>query len=365
MTSTVAATLPTTPRPRLMRRERVALVSTGLAVLVVVAFVAAICIGPAPIHPGEAIASLLARIGIGDAALSPQEAAIVEAIRLPRALLGLMIGMVLAVTGAMMQGLFRNPLADPGLIGVSAGAAFAAVLVIVLGGMSIVSLPLGEMVMLPLAAFLGGLAATLLVWRAGRRDGRTSIMLMLLAGIAINALLGAAVGVLIFIADDATLRSVTFWSMGSLGGANWRSVAAVAPFTLILLILAPFLARALNALMLGEGPAFYLGIPVERSKKIAVFAVALAIGAAVAAAGVIGFVGIVVPHLLRLVMGSDNRALLPASALGGAALLLLADLAARMVVAPAELPIGLVTTALGAPVFLAILLGRRFAGGMP
>jgi iron complex transport system permease protein len=190
-------------------------------------------------------------------------------------------------------------------------------------------------------------------------------MLMLLVGIAINALMAAGIGVLVFVANDATLRTLTFWTLGSLGGSSWGLVAMVAPVTLILLVAAPACARALNALMLGEGAAGHLGIAVERAKIVVIVTVALGIGASVAAAGIIGFVGIVVPHVLRLVMGSDNRRLLPAAALGGAALLLLADLVARTVVAPAELPIGILTTALGAPIFLFILLRRRFAGGTP
>jgi iron complex transport system permease protein len=347
------------------RRDRATLITAALVPLAAAAFLAAVCLGPAPIAPLDAVGALLARIGIGDVALGRTESVIVETIRLPRALLGAMIGVILAVSGGMMQGLFRNPLADPGLVGVSGGAAFAAALVIVLGGMNIVVMPFGSMVMLPLAAFTGGLLATLLVWRGGRQGGRTSIMLMLLVGIAINALMAAGIGVLVFIANDATLRTLTFWTLGSLGGSNWGLVAMVAPFTLILLVAAPVCARALNALMLGEGAAGHLGIAVERAKIIVIVTVALGIGASVAAAGIIGFVGIVVPHVLRLLMGSDNRRLLPAAALGGAALLLLADLVARTLVAPAELPIGILTTALGAPVFLFILLRRRFAGGMP
>lgn len=347
------------------RRERPVLVTAALALLAALAFLAAICLGPAPIDPLDAIAALLARIGIGDVTLGHTETVIVETIRLPRAMLGAMIGVILAVSGAMMQGLFRNPLADPGLVGVSGGAAFAAALVIVLGGMNIVAMPLGMVVMLPLSAFVGGLLATLLVWRGGRQDGRTSIMLMLLVGIAINALTAAGIGALLFIANDATLRTLSFWTLGSLGGSSWSLVAMVAPFALILLVAAPMSARALNALMLGEGAAGHLGISVERAKTVVIVTVALAIGASVAAAGIIGFVGIVVPHMLRLAMGSDNRRLLPAAAFGGAALLLFADLVSRTLVAPAELPIGILTTALGVPVFLFILLRRRFVGGMP
>jgi iron complex transport system permease protein len=264
----------------------------------------------------------------------------------------------------MMQGLFRNPLADPGLVGVTSGAATAAVAAIVLGSAlpaSAASL-LGSH-LLPVAAFGGGLLNTALLYALATRGGRTSTATLILAGIAVAALAGALTGLMIFRADDAALRDVTFWSLGSLGGATGAKVAAVAPFVLAALAVIPFVARGLDALLLGEAEAFHLGVSVETLKRVVIVAVAAASGATVAATGSIGFVGIVVPHLLRLVMGPVHRHLLPASAFGGAALLLAADALCRVVVAPAELPIGIVTALIGAPVFLAILLRRADAAG--
>lgn len=275
-------------------------------------------------------------------------------------MLGILIGAALAVSGAVMQGLFRNPLADPGLVGVSSGAGLGAITVIVLG-----STVLGPVVALfgiyalPLTAFAGGLATTLILYRVATRRGQTSIATMLLAGIALGAMAGAFSGVLVYLADDRQLRDLTFWGLGSLAGATWTKITAAGPIILLALIAAPFMARSLNAMALGEATAHHLGIPVQRFKNVAIVAVAAATGASVAVSGGIGFVGIVVPHLLRLLIGPDHRYLLPASALLGASLLLLADAVSRIIVAPAELPIGIVTAAVGAPFFLWILLRKR------
>ena len=295
-----------------------------------------------------------------DDALSARDRIIINDIRMPRVALGALIGAALAVSGAVMQGLFRNPLADPALVGVSGGAALAAVGVIVLGAtvLAPVTAVLGVYA-LPLAAFLGGLVTTFVLYRISTRNGRTSVATMLLAGIAMAALAGALMGMLIFVADDRQLRDLTFWNLGSLAGATWAKIAAVAPIIAVALAAAPFLARGLNAMALGEATANHLGIPVQRFKHVAIVTVAAATGASVAVSGGIGFVGIVVPHLLRLAIGPDNRYLLPAAALLGASLLLLADAVSRTIVAPAELPIGIVTAAAGAPFFLWILLRKR------
>lgn len=299
--------------------------------------------------------------GIGDpAAVSVSDRLVIEAIRLPRVVLGMLVGAALAVSGALMQGLFRNPLADPGIVGVSGGAGLAAASAIVLGGGALAPvMAITGVFTLPLAAFAGGLASTMLLYRVATRHGRTSVATMLLAGIAMAAFAGAGTGMLVFMADDAQLRDLTFWNMGSLAGATWPKVISIAPPILLVLVCTGFLARGLNALALGEGPAHHVGVPVERLKKAAIVTVALATGAAVAVAGSIGFVGIVVPHLLRLAIGPDNRYLLPASALLGASLLLVADAISRTIVAPAELPIGIVTAVIGAPFFLWILMRRR------
>ncbi|WP_298937952.1 iron ABC transporter permease [uncultured Ruegeria sp.] len=286
-------------------------------------------------------------------------------IRLPRLAMGILVGAALAVSGVVMQGLFRNPLADPGIVGVSAGAGLGAISAIILG----TYLPAQILVwtgngLVAIAAFLGSWVSVLILYRVSTRLGQTSVATMLLAGIALGALSGAASGLLVYMADDQQLRDLTFWGMGSLAGATWGKIVTAAPIILIALASTQFLARALNGLAMGEAVAHHMGIPVQRSKSIAILAVAGATGAAVAVSGGIGFIGIVVPHLLRLATGPDHNRLLMNSALLGASLLLCADMISRVVVAPAELPIGIVTAILGAPVFLWILLRRHGTMGM-
>ncbi len=292
--------------------------------------------------------------------VSVRDGIIIYDIRRPRVIIGALVGAALAVSGTMLQGLFRNPLADPGLVGVSSGSSLGAVSVIVLGGGVLAPLTqaLGSFA-LPMAAFSGGLTTTLVLYQVATRQGRTSVATMLLAGIAIAALAMALTGMLIFTADDRQLRDLTFWQLGSLAGATWQKIAAATPIIVLAAAATPFVARGLNALALGEATASHLGVSVQRLKYTSILAVSALVGAAVAVSGGIGFVGIVVPHVLRLLIGPDNRYLLPASALLGAIMLLLADVVSRTVVAPAELPIGIVTAIVGAPFFLWILMRRR------
>ncbi|MFN3743950.1 MAG: FecCD family ABC transporter permease [Hyphomicrobiaceae bacterium] len=285
-------------------------------------------------------------------------------IRLPRTLLGAFVGAALAVSGAMMQGLFRNPLADPGIVGVSSGAALAAVTTIALGNS--LAAPWTRtfgVYALPFAAFCGGLLTTAILMLIAGRRGQLMIGTLLLAGIAIGAISGALTGLIAYVSDDRDLRDLTLWSMGSLSGASWPKVVAILPFAAALAVVLPRVIRALNGFLLGEAEAFHLGIDVERTKWLIIFTTAASVGAAVAVAGIVGFVGIVVPHFVRLVAGPDHRFVLPCSALLGATLVLIADVIARMIVRPAELPLGIVMAAIGAPVFLHIVL-RRGIGGL-
>jgi iron complex transport system permease protein len=306
------------------------------------------------------ILDVVRRMAGSQTALSMRDRIIIFDIRLPRAILGFLIGASLAVSGAVMQGLFRNPLADPGLVGVSSGAGLGAVVMIVLGGGFAAPLyALLGIYALPVAAFGGGLATTLLLYRIATSNGQTSVATMLLAGIALGALAGALTGVLIYMANDQQLRDLTFWGMGSLAGATWMKIVAAGPIILLSFAALPFMARGLNAITLGEAAAFHMGVPVQRLKNIAIVTVSAATGASVAVSGGIGFVGIVVPHILRMAIGPDHRFLLPAAALLGGSLLIFADVLARTIVAPAELPIGIITAAVGGPFFLWILLRQR------
>lgn len=282
-------------------------------------------------------------------------------IRLPRLLLGVAAGAGLGLAGALMQGLFRNPLADPGLIGVSSGAALAAASFIVMGNLWFPDLPraLGSWTLVSMA-FLGGLVVTFLIYALAQSQGGTRMGLMLLAGIAVNALAGAGLGYLSFLATDEQLRNLQFWLLGSLGGARWSAVVLVGTIVFIASCAGLTLARPLNAIALGEAQAVLLGVDVERTKRWAIWVCALAVGAVTATTGMIGFVGLIAPHWVRMVAGPDHRIVLPGSALLGAALVLAADAVARTVVKPAELPLGVLTAFIGVPMFLAML--RHFRG---
>lgn len=282
---------------------------------------------------------------------------IVRELRLPRVLFAILVGLGLAVAGVITQGVFRNPLADPGLIGVASGAALAAVAIIVLGNTWLLFLThvLGSFT-LPLAAFCGGLIVTLIMYRLGTTKGQTHMAMLLLVGVAINVITGAMTGILTYMADDQQLRNMTFWSMGSLAHGSYSELLALSLFELIPLLVCLRFSRLLNAMLLGEEVAGHLGYNVQRAKLILVICAALMVGAAVAVSGMIGFIGLVIPHGIRLIFGPDHRLLIPASALAGAILLLVADMFARTVLAPAEVPIGLVMAVLGGPVFLILLM---------
>jgi iron complex transport system permease protein len=349
--------------PRARRRgAALAALATGLAV----ALVASCGIGAVAIGPGQVLAILGEQVGLAlPWTFEPQQASILLTIRLPRVALGVLVGAALAVAGAGLQGLFRNPLADPTLVGVSSGASLAAVAVIVLAPRL---LPAGwggaPPYLAPVAAVGGGLLVTGLVYRIARAGHRTLEATLLLAGIALNALAFAGVGLLIFLATDEQLRSIMFWNLGSLGAATWQTLAVAGPLIAVAVAGLVRLARPLDALLLGEAEAGHVGIEVDRVRRGLVVGTALAVGAAVAVTGTIGFVGLVAPHLLRLSIGADHRTVMPGAALLGASLVLAADLVARTLVRPAELPIGIVTALLGAPFFLWLLLRdrRRSAG---
>ncbi len=280
-------------------------------------------------------------------------------IRLPRILLAIFVGAVLATTGAVMQGLFRNPLADPSLIGVSSGASVGASLMIVTAGGFIQGSALVGLSLVSIGAFVGGFTATLLVYRLATSGMGTSVTTMLLAGIAIGALAGALNSLLSYFSDNDMLRQISLWQMGNLSGASWLKVSIMGVVAILLMGLFPRDSRALNALLLGESEARHLGINVQRVKRRLIVLTALGVGVSVAVAGLVGFVGLIMPHIIRLMIGPDHRWLIPASGLAGAILLVVADSLARVVVIPAELPTGILTAILGAPFFVALLLQQR------
>ncbi len=314
----------------------------------------AVTMGTVSIPFGEVIAAI-------SGANEGRASIIVNDIRLPRVLLAALVGAILACSGAAMQGLFRNPLADPSLIGVTAGASLGASIAIVaggglLGGFAAISV-------VSLGAFVGGLLAVILVYRLASSATGTSVATMLLAGIAITALAGALGNVLEFYSNNDILRRISLWRMGGLDGADYPRLVLAALTSALVLIILPRYASALDALLLGESEARHLGIDVDRVTRILVVLVAIGVGASVALAGTIAFVGLVVPHIIRMLSGPGHRALLRNSALAGAVLLVLADLLSRTLIAPTELPVGIVTAAIGVPFFI-MLLRQRDRYGM-
>ena len=284
-------------------------------------------------------------------------------IRLPRTCMCFVVGAALSVSGALMQSLFRNPIVEPGLVGTSAGAALGASFTFVFAKVGIFAelAFLGDL-LLPLAAFTGGLIATTIVYRFSSFYGKVNVSTMILAGIAVNAMAAGGTGFLSYIARDPQARSITFWNLGTFSGADWKSVIIVASITLICIFAVLRYAKPLNALQLGETEANYLGINIERMKIQLILINTLMVSVATSMVGVISFVGLTVPHLLRILKGSDNRYLMIGSALMGGILMTVADMLARIIIAPAEMPIGIITAFVGAPVFLWLLYRNRKSG---
>lgn len=285
---------------------------------------------------------------------------IIQEVRLPRTLLAVAVGAILALCGAVMQGLFRNPLADPGIIGVSAGAALGAAIAIVLFGNLAASYPnillFGT---LPVFSFIGGTLTTLVVYRLGTSQTGTSVSVMLLAGVAMSALAGAGLGLMNYFADDQALRDLSLWTMGSLAGASWNGIALAFISLLILMFFFYRDANKLNALLLGEPEAKHMGINVQSLKRRLILLSAAGVGVTVSLAGMIGFIGLIVPHLGRMISGPNHRSLLPLSMILGGLLLLIADIIARSIKPPLDMPVGIVTALIGAPFFIWLLVKQK------
>ena len=298
-------------------------------ILLIVAVILSTCLGAVKISLPEFYSIISNRMGINQPIIyQPQQEAVLFSIRLPRVVLGVLVGAALAVSGAAMQGLFRNPLAEPGLIGISSGASLFAVLMIVLGKQVF-----GPFIAhfgyyaLSMAAFLGACITTMLVYRLSVYRGKAVITTLLLTGIAINALSGAFTGLLTYVATDEELRNITFWNLGSLGGASWSTVKALLPFVIIPLVALPFLAKSLNALALGESQAAHMGVRVDLVKRIIIVLATMAVGACVATCGIIGFIGLIIPHIIRMAGGASHQNVISGSAVLGAVVLTSADFA--------------------------------------
>jgi iron complex transport system permease protein len=344
-----------------IRESKNAAVIGGLSILLLAAVLFSLTIGAVSIPVGDVVIILMKKLGLFSAVeVNSTHEVVLSAIRFPRIIMTMLIGGALGISGASLQGLFRNPLVEPGLIGVSGGAASAVVILVVFGGS--LALPSSGWLynsLIPVVAFAGGLAATFIVLQLSYQSGKTNIAVLVLIGVAMNAFTGAIIGLSIFYADENQLRTYTFWTLGDLGGATWSKLLIGAPLMLASSIVLLFYSRSLNAMALGEAEAFHMGVDVERTKRIIIFFSALGIGVSVSMAGIITFVGLVIPHLVRVLFQPDHKLVLPASVLGGALLLILSDIIARTIVSPAELPIGVVTALIGAPFFIALLLNAK------
>jgi iron complex transport system permease protein len=341
-----------------MARRTTAVLSALLILLAALVLVAAV-VGQVPVTPAEVLGSLTHKVGLhlGPMPKDPAGEVTLWQVRFPRIALALLVGAALGAAGAVLQGVFANPLAEPGVVGVSSGAAVGASAVIVLGGAFVASWSVAA------GAFAAGLATTLLVYLLARFNGRTEVVTLVLTGIAINAFAGGAIAFLIFAAQPAARDQVVFWQLGSLNGANWSAVDVVAPLVAVGIAAAVLIAPRLDLLALGEGPARHLGVNVERLRQVAILVVAVLAAAATAFTGVILFLGLVVPHAIRMLVGPGHRALVPLSALGGAAMLLAADLGARTLIHDADLPLGMLTSLVGGPFFFWLLRRTRAKAG--
>lgn len=340
-------------------RSRAVALTLLLAGLLVGGIVLSAVTGQLAITPTEVAGSLLRAIGI-DTDWAPTDPIIESTlwvVRFPRIVMALVVGAALAVAGAVMQAIFGNPLAEPGVVGVSSGAALGAAAAIVVGASVL------GVAGVAVAAFLGGLVATLLVYAVSRAGGRTEVVTLLLTGIAVNAIAQAGIAFVLFVADSASREQIVFWQLGSLGGSLWSQVAVVAAVAVPGVLVALALARRYDLLALGERNARHLGVDVERLRLVSIVLVALLTGVAVAFTGIIAFVGLVVPHLIRMIIGPAHRGLVLASAVGGGALLVIADLLTRTLVAGAELPIGMLTSLVGGPFFFWLLYRQRRRSG--
>ncbi|MFD8893295.1 FecCD family ABC transporter permease [Streptomyces sp. NPDC059566] len=346
-----------TPTPR-KRSRRPALLTTALVAALLFLALLSAGVGAYDIPLGDVLASVQHHLGLGGAPLDRVGESVLWNVRLPRVVLALLVGASLGCAGALMQGVFGNPLAEPGVIGISAGAAVGAVAAIGLG------LSFFGNWTITVCAFVAGLITVGSVYFLSRNGGKTEVVTLILTGIAVNAFAGALIGLFVFFADSGQVNQITFWQLGSLAQATWPKVLAVLPCALAGLLVAPLYSRRLDLLSLGERPARHLGIDVERLRLALILVVALLTAAAVAVAGVITFVGLLVPHLLRMANGPGHRFLVPGSALAGALVLVAGDLAARTLAQPAELPLGVLTALLGSPFFFWLLRRtRRKQGG--
>lgn len=331
-----------------------------LAILLVAAVTGSLCLGALSVSPKQVVGILAHGVGVetGIPFDGIQEQVLLT-LRLPRVILSILVGMALAVSGVTLQGIFRNPLVDSGLIGIASGASFFAALYILLGSAVPFLVAGNTSLTLAVVAFIGAGVTTGIVYRISRFQHSIQITLLILAGVALNAIAGSLTGLMTYFASESELRDLTFWTLGSLGGASWETIAILTPFVVIPLFFLVRLSGALDAFALGEQSAYFLGIDTKRTKLVAFVCATAMVGASVSFVGAIGFIGLVIPHILRAFVGPNHRTLIPLSALAGAVLLCFSDLISRTILLPTEVPVGIVTALFGTPVLLVIILRQK------
>lgn len=343
---------------------RVRIIYWTLSILIVLSCLLSLGMGNVVIEIKQLFAILFKPLGWNDASVefTAAQENVLWILRMPRILFGVVIGIALGSSGVALQGIFRNPLVDAGLIGIASGASLFTSAYIVLNAaiLGFFGLSSGNIQFtMALVAFLGAALTAFLVYRISLFQGKINITILILAGVALNALCGSLTGLLTFFADDKQLRDLTFWTLGSLSGASWTTLWILVPFVFLPFILLMRSTKALNAFALGENPAHFLGINIKRTKIVVLLCSTAMVGACVAFTGVIGFVGLVIPHILRLIIGPNHNALMPLSALAGALLVCLADLTSRTLLPPTEIPIGIITSLIGTPVLMGIILKQK------
>ncbi len=340
--------------------SRVRIIYLALSILIILSCLFSLGMGNVVIEIKQLFAILLKPLGWNDVSVefTAAQENVLWTLRMPRIVFGIVIGIALGSSGVALQGIFRNPLVDSGLVGIASGASLFVSAYIVLSAGWAFSLGSAQLTM-AFVAFTGAALTAFLVYRISLFQGRINITILILAGVALNALCGSLTGLLTFFADDKQLRDLTFWTLGSLSGASWTTLWILLPFVFIPFFLLLKTTKSLNAFALGENPAHFLGVNIKRTKVIVLLSSTAMVGACVAFTGVISFVGLVIPHILRLIIGPNHKALMPLSALAGALLVCLADLTSRTLLPPTEIPIGIITSLIGTPVLLAIILKQK------
>lgn len=331
-----------------------------LSGLLIVSCLVSISIGSVSIEIKQIFSLILNRMGFENVQdFTTIQENVFWVLRFPRVLFGILVGIALGVSGVSLQGIFRNPLVDSGLIGIASGASLMASCFIVLSSYFTFLSIVNAQLTMAFVAFLGAAVTAFLVYRVSLYNGKINITMLILAGVALNAVSGSLTGLLTYFADDRQLRDITFWTLGSLSGATWLSLSILAFFVIIPAFILMRYRNALNAFALGEKSAYFIGVDTKKVKFVVLLCSTAMVGATVAFSGIIGFVGLVIPHILRLMIGPNHRALMPLSALAGALLICLADLVSRTLINPIELPIGIITSIIGAPILLIIILKQK------